>query len=510
MTGFSDNPFDKLRSRPDAEVWSASGAVQVGMGEAPAGEGPGFVSELFSASAGWASSQQVTQAPPVMTRSEKVDWPIVAELASTATDEIEAEITRWSSTHDGVATLDIRQAIAEPAIASAVATYADRRQIDVGETWPDLVRQRYRKAVWDQLFGMGRLQPLFEIGDAENIIVVGNHEVVVDHNDGSRSTLPPVADSDSELESQIARMARNATPRRAFDADHTDVTIMHEQKFRIHAISSEVSLQPSVVIRQHLLTQISLGDLSQRGMMPVEVARFLDQAVQAGKSIVVAGEQGAGKTTFLRALIHAIPMRERFATLETDQELFAHLMPGRQDTLVLFARDGNGEVDPATGTQHGAIEIAQLIPPSLRQALTRVIVGEVRGNEASAMFQAMQSGTGTMSSIHSPRASEVPSRLAQMISMGPVYDLDQAMLQIGHSIDYIVFVRKRDLPDGSRLRFVEQIRSVSPGDSTTPSLGEVYTADAWTGQPLTPLMPGSAADELSHFARDLDYCEAHS
>ncbi|MBW4947796.1 hypothetical protein KZW06_30010, partial [Klebsiella pneumoniae] len=78
-----------------------------------------------------------------------------------------------------MATLDIRQAIAEPAIASAVSTYADRRQIDVGETWPDLVRQRYRKAVWDQLFGMGRLQPLFEISDAENIIVVGNHEVVV-------------------------------------------------------------------------------------------------------------------------------------------------------------------------------------------------------------------------------------------------------------------------------------------------------------------------------------------
>ena len=73
--------------------------------------------------------------------------------------------------------------------------------------------QRYRKAVWDQLFGMGRLQPLFEISDAENIIVVGNHEVVVDHNDGSRSTLPPVADSDAELESQIARMARNATIR---------------------------------------------------------------------------------------------------------------------------------------------------------------------------------------------------------------------------------------------------------------------------------------------------------
>ena len=214
MASFADNPFDKLRSQD---------AARASVEQEP---DAGLASELFSTSSGWASSQQVSQAQPVMTRSENVDWPVVAELASTATDEVEAEISRWSSTHDGVATLDIRQAIAEPAIASAVSTYADRRQIDVGETWPDLVRQRYRKAVWDQLFGMGRLQPLFEISDAENIIVVGNHEVVVDHNDGSRSTLPPVADSDAELESQIARMARNATPRRAFDADHTDALMM--------------------------------------------------------------------------------------------------------------------------------------------------------------------------------------------------------------------------------------------------------------------------------------------
>lgn len=139
MASFADNPFDKLRSQD---------AARASVEQEP---DAGLASELFSASSGWASSQQVSQAQPVMTRSENVDWPVVAELASTATDEVEAEISRWSSTHDGVATLDIRQAIAEPAIASAVSTYADRRQIDVGETWPDLVRQRYRKAVWDQL-----------------------------------------------------------------------------------------------------------------------------------------------------------------------------------------------------------------------------------------------------------------------------------------------------------------------------------------------------------------------
>ncbi|EFS70201.1 hypothetical protein HMPREF9583_01098, partial [Cutibacterium acnes HL038PA1] len=139
MASFADNPFDKLRSQD---------AARASVEQEP---DAGLASELFSTSSGWASSQQVSQAQPVMTRSENVDWPVVAELASTATDEVEAEISRWSSTHDGVATLDIRQAIAEPAIASAVSTYADRRQIDVGETWPDLVRQRYRKAVWDQL-----------------------------------------------------------------------------------------------------------------------------------------------------------------------------------------------------------------------------------------------------------------------------------------------------------------------------------------------------------------------
>ena len=137
MASFSDNPFDKLRSRLDVGVSSATSmAGHIDAGESSVGQesSPRFASELFSTSSGWTSSQQVTQTSPVMTRSEKVDWSVVAELASTATDEIETEITRWSATHEGLATLDMRQAIAEPAIASAIATYADRRQIDVGET----------------------------------------------------------------------------------------------------------------------------------------------------------------------------------------------------------------------------------------------------------------------------------------------------------------------------------------------------------------------------------------
>src|SRR5690606_27324235 len=99
-------------------------------------------------------------------------------------------------------------------------------------------------------------------------------------------------------------------------------------------------------------------------------------------------DQGAGKTTLLRGLINSIPRTERFGTLETDYELMAHLQPGRENVLALQARVGHGERDGAD--QLGTFSVADLFPEALRQNLTRLIVGEVRGGEAFAMFEAMQ------------------------------------------------------------------------------------------------------------------------
>lgn len=460
-------------------------------------------SPLFAQSIGWTDQDEV---PSESSRvPADIDWGVVAELVSTISERVGDLSQHYAEDHGADPGPDERRAMTIPVIAQVVGDHARRRELE-GQLWRESDEARYRKAAADQMFGMGRLQSLFEIPGAENVIIVGTQPVIVDYNDGRQETRPPVADTDAELMAQLQRMAGNATPRRAFDADHTDVTIMYGEQFRIHAVSNEVALHPSVVIRQHLMTRVTLGDLSARAMMPLEVAQFLDAAVQDGASIVVAGEQGAGKTTFLRALIGAIPPRERFATLETDEELFAHRLPGRQDTLTMFARDGMGETDPRTGQQTGAIEIGALIPPALRQSLTRIIVGEVRGSEASAMFQAMQSGAGTMSSIHARQPDEVASRLAMMIAQGPVYSLAEAMLQIGQSLDYVVFLRKRDLADGTRIRFVERITSVELGDSTRPVLGEIYTADEWTGQ-MIAFTPGTRADRYARYIRDLDHGE---
>ena len=220
---------------------------------------------------------------------------------------------------------------------------------------------------------------------------------------------------------------------------------------------------------------------------------------------MVAGEQGVGKTTLLRALIHAIPTEERFATLETDLELFAHKMPGREHTLVMFARDGMGEKDDH-GRRAGEVEVSDMVRPALRQGLGRIIVGEVRGVEASAMFQAMQSGTGTMSSIHSPNPEQVPIRLADVVAQGRIYNIEEAQRQVGLSVDLIVYIRRRDTA-GVRHRFIESIHRVQPGERDgvpgMPAMDPMYVADTWTGA-LISFTPGDLGGTLTHLRRNLD------
>ena len=175
------------------------------------------------------------------------------------------------------------------------------------------------------------------------------------------------------------------------------------------------------------------------------MAEFLDAAILARKSMVISGDQGAGKTTLLRALINSIPLNERFGTLETDYELMTHLQPGRQNILALQARVGHGET--AGGVRVGEFSISELMPEALRQNLSRLVVGEVRGGEAAAMFEAMQAGTGTLSTTHSHSAESTMDRLASRVAQGGVLSIDEAYRQIAHNIHLFIYVRlgRRDV-----------------------------------------------------------------
>lgn len=511
----TSNPFHALR-RPVAPPPSPESAASPTTPARPrvtiasAQQGPLSGLPLFAGqgTSQWLSSAPTTVAtdPAPQADSDVVDWGVVRRLVSDVADQLQTAMTQWQESHGGRDMPLAEQSAQQSAlIRRVVAKHAGERAA-AGTAVSAAHEHALVRAVHSSMTGLGRLQHLLDIEDFEDIFVVGNLPVRVRHADGRVEDLPPVAESSEDLQEQLHHIASQSQPRRAFDRDHVEMTINHQDRWRIHAISSEVSGMPSVTIRQHRFTTIALGDLADMGLAPEPVLEFLDQAVQAGKTIVISGDQGAGKTTLLRAAINAIPTHERFGTLETDQELFANRIPGREHTLTLFSRDGMGERLP-DGTLSGALTVNELVPMALRQGLARLILGEVRGVEANAMFEAIRMGAGTMSTIHTPNVDQVPHRLAGMVALSGAVPIEQAYRQIADGVDLVVFTRRRNLPGRPSRRFIEAIHHYNGGVSETgmPARNEVYRANTWTGEVIAfdPPTNEGWTEELTQFRRPL-------
>jgi pilus assembly protein CpaF len=433
-----------------------------------------------------------------------VDWTKVVELRRLAS----AAITEETEDHlrDVGAPLagDDRLLMGRAIIKRVVGDHVRTLHREGADLWSTAQEQAYVHAVEDAVFGYGRLQPLLEMPEVENIEIHGFDSVVVQYGDGRRQRMPAIAANDEELVEAIRFLGQNTEPSRPFDDAHPTMTLALGERFRLHAIGFGLSYRPSVVIRQHTLTDVSLADLAASGLMPQEVAQFLDAAILARKSMVVSGDQGAGKTTLLRALINSIPQNERFGTLETDYELMTHLQPGRENILALQARVGHGET--SGGTRVGDFTISDLMPEALRQNLSRLIVGEVRGGEAAAMFEAMQAGTGTLSTTHSHSAESTIDRLASRVAQGGVLTIEEAYRQIAHNIHLFIYVKLVDetWKGGSRRRFISEIRQVTRGiESGRPVTHLTYSASDGPGQAAGFYPDADFEAELLPFRREL-------
>jgi pilus assembly protein CpaF len=433
-----------------------------------------------------------------------VDWDQVVELrrrASAAiTERSEDQLRELGRPLTG----DDRLLMGRAVIARIVADHVRALHREGADLWSTAQEHAYVQAVENAVFGYGRLQPLLEMPAVENVEIHGCDSVVVQYGDGRRERLPAVAGSDEELVEAIRFLGQNAEPSRPFDDAHPTMTLALGERFRLHAIGFGLSYRPSVVIRQHTLTDVTLADLAAGGLMPTEVAEFLDAAILARKSMVIAGDQGAGKTTLLRALINAIPNNERFGTLETDYELMTHLQPGRENILALQARAGHGEI--SGGSRVGEVSVADLMPEALRQNLSRLIVGEVRGTEAAAMFEAMQAGTGTLSTTHAHSASSTIDRLASRVAQGGVLTIEEAYRQIAHNIHLVIYVRLVDetWKGGGRRRFISEIRQITRAiESGRPVTHLTYSAAGTGTQPAGFFPDADFEAELLPFRRDL-------
>jgi pilus assembly protein CpaF len=433
-----------------------------------------------------------------------VDWTHVVELRRRASSAITEESEDHLRAVGRPLANDDRLLMGRAVIKRVVADHVRTLHREGADLWSTAQELAYVRAVEDAVFGYGRLQPLLEMPEVENIEIHGCDSVVVQYGDGHRDRMPPVAVSDEELVDAIRFLGQNAEPSRPFDDAHPTMTLALGERFRLHAIGFGLSHRPSVVIRQHTLTDVSLADLAASGLMPWEVAQFLDSAILARKSMVISGDQGAGKTTLLRALISSIPLNERFGTLETDYELMTHLQPGRVNILALQARVGHGET--SAGGRIGDFTISDLMPEALRQNLSRIIVGEVRGGEAAAMFEAMQAGTGTLSTTHSHSAESTIDRLASRVAQGGVLTVEEAYRQIAHNISLFIYVRLVDetWKGGIRRRYISEIRQVTRAiENGRPVTHLTYSADGGSGQAAGFYPDADFEAELLPFRREL-------
>jgi pilus assembly protein CpaF len=353
--------------------------------------------------------------------------------------------------------------------------------------------QALASAVFDSLFGLGRLQPLVDDPLVENIEIRGYDQVHLVYGDGHIQIGPAVADSDEELIETLAFLA--AQSGRSFSPLNWELDLRLHGGHRLAARAWRCP-RPTVVIRIHRYTDVDLGDLRRLGMVDEVLAEFLGAAVRAGKAIVVSGVQGAGKTTLIRALCNEMDPWESVATIETEFELHLNELPDRHHRVTPYeARPGSAERGP-DGRCAGEVTLDELLYSVLRTNVSRIIVGEVRGREVLPMLKASQSSVGTLSTTHAHTARGAIGRLVTCaLESGPHVTSEFAYQLITAGVDLIVQIGTDDqtLAGGRKHRYVSEVIELTPGEHDRPAITDVFTPGA-RGRAVPRTRPSFLAD----------------
>ena len=391
---------------------------------------------------------------------------------------------------------DERQ-FARALIAQVLEDHA-RNEITAGRVPPNAQEEEDLAAgIHAALFGVGRLQPLLDGPHIENIDINGCDRVFVGYADGREVMVEPVAENDDELVELIQVLAAySGLSSRPFDSANPQLDLRLPDGARLSAVM-DVTLRPAVSIRRARLGKVFLADLVGNGTLLPEAAEFLAAAAGARKNIMIAGATNAGKTTLLRAIVNEIPPHERLITVERALELGIDHFPELHPNVVAFE-----ERLPNMEGQ-GAISMAELVRRSLRMNPSRVIVGEVLGDEIVTMLNAMSQGNdGSLSTIHANSSLEVFNRIATYaIQSAERLPVEATHMLIAGAIDFVVFVEKRnEYQLGGRLRrFVGSIREVTGVD------GRVLSSEVFAPGPdgrAVPRAPVSCLGELARHGYD--------
>jgi len=291
--------------------------------------------------------------------------------------------------------------------------------------------------VFDEMTGLGPLEPLLQDETVSDILINGHERVFVERR-GELELSPVQFANEPHLLRIINRIVAQVGRRVDESQPLCDCRLLDGSRVNV-AIAPIAVDGPLVSIRKFSKSPLTLDKLVEYNAIPDVVAQFLWAACKARVTILISGGTGSGKTTLLNALSQSISPKERLITIEDAAEL--------QLQQPHVARM---ETRPPNIEGRGEIKQRGLVKNALRMRPDRVILGEVRGEEAFDMLQAMNTGhEGSMATLHANTPRDALTRLEQMVAMGDMKITPEAVAgQIASAVGIIVQATR--LSDGQR------------------------------------------------------------
>ncbi|WP_298257644.1 CpaF family protein [uncultured Litoreibacter sp.] len=320
-------------------------------------------------------------------------------------------------------------------------------------------RQTLHAELFDEVTGLGPLEPLLKDETVNDILVNGPNRVFVER-DGKLSLTNTRFKDEKHLLRIIDKIV-SAVGRRV-DESNPYVDARLKDGSRFNAMVPPIAVDGSLVsIRKFKKEKLGIDDLVKFGAFSEEMAAYLQAAVACRLNVIVSGGTGSGKTTTLNALSSFIDNSERILTIEDTAEL-----------QLQQVHVGRMESRPANVEGKGAVSQRDCLKNALRMRPDRIIVGETRGEEVIDMLQAMNTGhDGSMTTIHANSARDGVSRLENMIAMAGIeMPIKAVRAQISSAVNLIVQASR--LQDGSR-RMVS-ITEITGMEGDVISMQEVF------------------------------------
>jgi pilus assembly protein CpaF len=312
----------------------------------------------------------------------------------------------------------------------------------------------------DDMIGLGPLEPLLQDDTVTDILVNGASDVYVERQGKLEKT--PARFRDTQHVVNIAQRIASAIGRRIDEASPM-VDARLADGSRVNIVLPPLVLNGGTIsIRKFAKQNITLETMVRQGNISAEMAQFLDIAARCRINILISGGTGSGKTTLLNAVSRHIDTDERIITIEDAVELRL-----QQPHVVQM------ETRPPNIEGVGHVPQRELVRNALRMRPDRIIVGEVRGNEAFDMLQAMNTGhDGSMSTIHANTPRDALFRLENMVLMASAnLPLRALRSQIASAINLVVQIER--MRDG--IRRVVQICEISGMEGEIVSTRDIFT-----------------------------------